>query len=174
MIGETKKPDARNMNLLKLCPACGKTAHTSRKYCDCHADLRQATFIESTNPPQVEKINFESPGLTCNDCPEDCKYCFSFAEPDTNRDGFGGKDCRHQMTGTARCYCCQGQVKIAENFHLISFVEVARAVMERRRAEGNAEALDGENLFQEAAGVIWEQMTEPIRNRINQALQRVG
>jgi hypothetical protein len=172
------------MNLLKLCPACGKTVHATRRYCDCRADLRQATFTESANPPQVEKINFESPGLTCNDCPEDCKYCFSFAEPETNRNGFGGKDCRHQITGTARCYCCQVQVKIATEIGRTNFTELIREIAAERRVKTDsalASDLDvkvaeeeQKNLFQEAADIILRGVTQPIRKRINLALAPAG
>jgi hypothetical protein len=156
--------------LMYICPLCGKTVDMSRRYCNCHANLREATVMESADLLEVKPCNFESPGLNCSDCPEDCMYCASFGEPETNRAGFGGQDCRHKITGKAKCYCCKSQAELALNLGTVSFSQLAREVMEKRRAEGKAE--EGKNVFLKAAEIIREQMEKPILDQIKQKWER--
>jgi hypothetical protein len=98
--------------------------------------------------------------------------CASFGEPEINSAGFGGKDCRHKTTGKAKCYCCQEQIDIALNLKTVNFSKLAREVMEKQRAEGKAE--DEKNVFLQAADIINDEMTKPIRNRINMRREQVG
>ena len=133
----------------------------SRKYCDCHADLRRASVARSAALPAVGPCNFESPGLHCGDCPADCMYCASFAEPETNEAGFGGKECRHRTAGTERCSCCQNQVKLAERLQGLKFT----AMMAETRKE--KKELEAANLFTAAAAVVYGEMTQQILARIN-------
>jgi hypothetical protein len=171
-----KKEAAKQARLMWVCPACKKTVDMSRRYCNCHADLREAATIASVNSPEVGPCNFEAPGLTCYDCPEDCMYCPSFDSPVTNSAGFGGQNCRHNKTGTAKCCCCQAQIKIGIDWqaHNISFSRLAMKVMEGRRANGQAENLAGKNIWFEAADFISEEMKKPVLNRIKQRLDRAG
>jgi hypothetical protein len=169
---EGKKTPAKQAILMNICPSCGKTVDLSRRYCNCHADIRQAATTASYNRPDIGPCNFESPGLTCNDCPEDCMYCSSFGEPKINSAGYGGKDCRHKITGTAKCYCCQAQVGVAIKLDPVNFLKLAREVLQKRREEGKAE--EGKNVFLQAADVIREEMEKPILARINQYRERAG
>ncbi|MDR1315371.1 MAG: hypothetical protein LBK13_00745 [Spirochaetales bacterium] len=169
---EEKKEAAKQTRFMLVCPSCGKTVDMKRRYCDCHADLCNANATASANPPEVGRCNFESPNLTCNDCPEDCMYCASFGEPETNRAGFGGQDCRHKKTGTARCNCCQFQVKIGIKLGSVNFLEFVSGVLEKRRAAGKAE--EGKNPWLEAADIIRGYMENPILNRISRERERAG
>jgi hypothetical protein len=177
MVGEKKdKAPAQQARLMYICPQCGKTVDMSRRYCDCHADVRQASVTASTNLPEVKPCNFESPGLNCGDCPEDCMYCPSFGEPQKNSTGFGGKDCKYFMTGKAKCYCCQAQVKILTDWRAnkVSFSRLVRGVLEGRRAKGEPEDAGGKNIWLEAADVIRNQMEKPVLDRIQQKLDQAG
>jgi hypothetical protein len=176
MVGEKKeKAPEQQFRLMHICPACGKTVDMSRSYCDCHASLREASVTASANSPEVKPCNFESPGLNCSDCPETCMPCASYGLPEANRAGFGGKNCWHKKTGTALCYCCEAQTKLAIDLRdNVSFSQLAREVLERRRAEGKPENLAGKNVFLEAADINRELMEQPVLDRINQKLEQAG
>jgi hypothetical protein len=111
MSNENAEKKAVKLHTVWVCPKCGETVHEDRQYCDCHADLSGAKARISKNPPEIGRCNFETSRFSCNDCPEGCAWCASFGELVTNRAGFGGKDCLHHG-GTARCYCCQSQIKL--------------------------------------------------------------
>jgi hypothetical protein len=160
--------------LMWICPSCGKTVDMSRRYCNCHADVRHAKITASANLPEIGPCNFETERLNCNDCPEDCMYCASFGEPETNSDGYGGKDCRHRF-GSAKCYCCQAQIDLALALRdEMNVSQLVQDVLERRKAAGKPEDAGGKNIWLEAADVIRDQMEEPVLNRINQYRERAG
>jgi predicted CopG family antitoxin len=154
-----------------VCPSCKKTVHISRRYCNCHTGLIHADIKESADRPAIGPCNFETEGLNCGDCPEDCMYCFGFGLPKTNKFGFGGTDCRHN-NGTTRCYCCQAQVKVAIKLSETSFSEIVRDVTEKRRAARDAgeEAGEVKNRCFEIADTIRDMMTERVQARINHVL----
>ncbi|MDR3173382.1 MAG: hypothetical protein LBU19_03950 [Treponema sp.] len=158
--GEAKKAHA-----VLVCPSCGKTAHISRKYCGCHADLSRAKAAMSEEPPEAGPCNFETEGLHCGDCPEGCRRCASFGHPQTNGAGFGGEDCRHNA-GTARCGCCQAQVKIAIKLGKTDFTELIKGLLEKR-APGSPE-----NIYGEIAGFIRSGMVKPVLARINREREK--
>ena len=41
---ETEQEEPRT-NIMWACPSCGKTAHISRRHCDCRAVLRGAAVV---------------------------------------------------------------------------------------------------------------------------------
>jgi hypothetical protein len=101
-------------------------------------------------------------------------YCASFGDPVTNNAGYGGKDCQHRF-GSAKCYCCQAQIDLGIDFRdNVNFSQLARDVLERRRAEGKPENAAGGNVFLEAANIIRELREEPVLNRIKQKWERAG
>jgi hypothetical protein len=168
--------------LMHICPACGKTVDMSRRYCNCHASLIRATTTVSVNSPEVKPCNFESPGLNCSDCPEDCMYCASFGEPATNSAGYGGKDCRHKTTGKSKCYCCQSQVDLALGFGGVNFTTLFSEILAERRSKRNSgvdldvakEEAEEKNIYLEAADVMRHEMEKPVLNRINRKWERAG
>ena len=166
MAVEKKEREGPATSLVRVCPSCNKKAHISRRYCDCHADLRDAGVALSADPPEIAPCNFEAPGLCCGDCPADCAYCASFAETKMNSAGFGGEKCRHRNTGTARCYCCQFQVKLSERLRGLAFTEM----MDELRKE--KPALETANLFTRSAAAIYGMMTQHILARIQREEER--
>jgi hypothetical protein len=156
--------------IVRVCPSCGKTAHLDRKYCDCHADLRNAGATYSAKLPEVGPCNFEAPGLHCGDCPEreGCRYCASFGEPRLNKDGFGGEECRHRTAGSKRCSCCLWQVKLALQIRRADFSGTFKA--QSRDADNRLERAP--NLFFHAASKIYDDMTRQVLARIEQAQER--
>jgi hypothetical protein len=117
-------------------------------------------------PPEIDRCNFETVGLTCADCPETCDWCASFGVDHTNSQGFGGKDCLRRKN-TAHCYCCQAQVKLAAELGQINFGELLRkAVSDKHFPE--------DNHFYKAGDFIAAEMKKPILARINQAQERAG
>jgi hypothetical protein len=158
-----ESPEASNAKqsyTVSVCPNCGKTIHTSRMYCDCHANLRQAKMRITGEPPEIDRCNFETAGLTCADCPETCDWCASYGFDHTNSQGFGGKDCMYRRN-TARCHCCQTQVKLAVKIGTFNFGEIFRNVTAGKH-------------FYEVSEVIADEMKKPILARINQAQERAG
>ena len=163
-----KDPAAPKPGIVRVCPSCGRTAHPDRKYCDCHADLRNAGAMVSAKPPEVGPCNFEAPGLHCGDCPEDCLYCASFGEPRRNKAGFGGEECRHRTAGSKRCSCCLWQVKLALQISRSDFSGTFKA--QSRDADSRQERAP--NLFFHAASMIYDDMTRQVLARIEQAQER--
>jgi hypothetical protein len=169
-----KQAAAQPVRTMWICPQCGKTVDMSRRYCNCHTDVRQATTTNSANRPEVGPCNFETKGLNCSDCPEDCLYCASFGEPAINSDGYGGKECRHRF-GSAKCNCCQAQIDLAINLRdNVNVSQLTMEILARRRAAGKPEDAGGKNIWLEAADVIRAQMEEPVLKRINQYRERAG
>jgi hypothetical protein len=162
MIGG-KKQEAPKTYFVSVCNSCGKTAHISRRFCSCGAELGNAKSFNSSRPPDNGPCNFETRGLSCNDCPEDCLPCAGHGIPQTDFSGFGGKGCRYRV-GSARCYCCQQQVEIAIKLGTVEFSEIISEVMAKRRADGGTSGK--KNIFLEAADVIREEMTKPVLARI--------
>jgi hypothetical protein len=138
-----------------VCPNCGKTVDMRRHYCSCHADLSRSKGVTlSSKPPDVGPCNFETPQITCNDCPEDCAWCPSFAALETNKYGFGGKDCRGRGT-TTRCSCCQTQIKIGLDIN--SHVDLGKIT----------ENMGAGNGMGKLAELMWAEMEKPVLARIN-------
>jgi hypothetical protein len=163
---ETKEAEPQT-RVMWACPSCGKKAHISRRRCDCGAVLRGAATVVSAKPPDCGPLNFEAPGLSCNDCPEGCPYCSSFGIPETNVDGFGGEECRRRTAGAARCSCCRSQAKAAAELGRVDLT----AIISDLRNKGADEAA-GNTLYAKAAGIIREAITRPILARIDQAMER--
>jgi hypothetical protein len=160
---QDESPEASNAKqsyTVSVCPNCGKTVHTSRMYCNCHANLRQAKVRITEEPPEIDRCNFEAVGLTCADCPETCDWCASFGVDHENSQGFGGIDCLYRKNN-ARCHCCQEQVKFAVELGQINFGELFR----------NA---TGGNYFYKSGDYIAAKIKEPILARINQAQEKAG
>jgi hypothetical protein len=153
---------AVKQHFMSVCPSCGKTVHISRNYCNCHARLYRQTVILSEKQPDIGPCNFESPGLTCNDCPENCKWCASFGSSGMNNQGFGGKDCRYN-DGSVRCFCCQAQVKIATDLGKADFSGLFTEAMKKQKPEGEG----GKNILHQSSDFISEEMKKPVLNRIN-------
>jgi hypothetical protein len=168
---EEKRAAAKQTHTSWACPRCGKTVHISRKYCNCHAKLGGNSVTVSEKLPEIGPCNFETDDLNCNDCPENCMYCASFGLPETNKAGFGGKGCQHNMR-TARCYCCQAQVKISIKLSSVAFSEIIREAIEKRKADEKANEV--KNVCLRAADIIFDEMTEPVTARINRARERAG
>jgi hypothetical protein len=160
MMGERQEANAKKLYSVWVCPKCGKTAHIDRSYCDCHAGLTHAKVRITEDPPDVDRCNFESNGLTCADCPETCKWCASFGVGITNSEGFGGRDCLYYSPSSVRCCCCQAQVKLAVEIGKIHFGEL----MGKMNAEN----------FYKMANFIGEQMKAPVLARINAQELRAG
>jgi hypothetical protein len=146
--------ERKKQHTVWVCPKCGKTVHADRRYCDCHADLSCATARLTKNLPEIGPCNFETSGLNCNDCPEDCAWCASFGDPTTNKRGFGGKDCQHNA-GTARCYCCQAQVKLGLEIGESSLSEIMGKITSETQIT-----------FADVAEFIQEKREKPILARI--------
>ncbi|MDR0639227.1 MAG: hypothetical protein LBG27_10095 [Spirochaetaceae bacterium] len=165
-----EEQDEPPINIMWVCPVCRKTAHISRKYCDCGAVLRGAAVAKSTKLPKCGPLNFEVPGLSCNDCPEgySCRHCSSFAEPQTNSAGFGGEECEHRDE-TKRCHCCRSQVEARGRMATFNFSAYMSEIRKRNKA-ANSEA--GNNLFAKAASIIYDEMTAPILARIRREEER--
>jgi hypothetical protein len=148
---EEKKKEAVKPHTVWVCPGCGKTVHADRQYCGCHTDLSGARARLSKTPAEIDRRNFETSRVSCDDCPEYCAWCASFGDLTTNKRGFGGEGCQHN-NGRARCYCCQGQVKLG-----------------LRIGEGRISAIMGnitaKNL-RTMAEVIQEEMEKPVLARI--------
>jgi hypothetical protein len=100
---------------VKRCPSCGASVHIDRAYCACHTNVTWLSFGPSALPPEVDECNIDESGFTCNDCEnvKNCKVCASFGRNAKNPQGFGGKDCVYKSE-TARCICCQAEIKKAE------------------------------------------------------------
>jgi hypothetical protein len=111
MIGKDDEKKTVKKHSVWVCPNCGKTVHYSRLYCVCRCNLSRAASMMAEEPPEIGRCNLETSGLSCDDCPENCAWCAGFGESSTNKQGFGGQDCRHHGE-TSKCYCCQAQVKI--------------------------------------------------------------
>jgi hypothetical protein len=111
---QEEKPEIKKSYPMWVCPGCGKTVHIDRQYCDCHTRLDQAAIRMAEEPPEYDRCNFEMADLTCADCPENCEWCPGFGTRETNSAGFGGKDCLHRNTLSARCSCCLDQVTISD------------------------------------------------------------
>jgi hypothetical protein len=120
----------------------------------------------SEDPPEINPCNFETEDLHCGDCPENCKYCASFGIAQTNRAGFGGKECRHKTTETARCYCCQIQVKLALKIGGKKFSELVKWFLERKDEE--------ENVCVRTAVYIHDEMVKPVLARIDREREQAG
>jgi hypothetical protein len=146
-----------------LCPACGKTAHVSRRFCRCGEALNHAAAAHIAGPPDIGPCNFEIPGLSCDDCPEDCLPCAGYGIPEAAFSGFGGKNCRSHA-GTPRCYCCQAQIKIAINLRKQNISEIIGGVLAKRKS--GKETGEGKNVFLVAAEIILEETAKPVRARI--------
>ena len=77
------------------------------------------------------------------------------------------------MDGTARCYCCRSQAEkakeIAAELHGFAFAE---RIAERRKLNEAAGGEWEENLLALTASVVLEAITQPILERIDQALER--
>jgi hypothetical protein len=164
-IEETKK-QAKKLNTMWVCPNCGKTLHIKRRYCNCHASLDRAKVRISEELPEIGPCNFESSGLNCNDCPENCMWCASFGFPETDNQGFGGKDCRNNK-GTTRCFCCQAQVKLALKIAAVDFSELLREALTKKES-------GAENVFYKTADFINSEMCKPVLARIQQAREKAG
>jgi hypothetical protein len=162
---EKEAAAVKKLNTMWVCPSCGKTVHISRKHCNCHARLLRASVKISGEDPEIGPCNFEAPGLTCNDCPEDCKWCFSFGVLETNKAGFGGKDCRYN-NGSVRCYCCQSQARITLDIVKADFTGLASFILKKQKGE--------ENPFHGMADCIRDAMTRPVLNRIQQRMGEAG
>ena len=162
-----EKQEAPKTSVMWTCPSCGKTAHISRRFCDCHAALRRASVKRSAGLPDVGPCNFEAPGLCCNDCPGGCARCASFVEPRMNSDGYGGEECKNKA-GTERCSCCQFQIKARRRMATFDFSAYMNEIRERNKAANREENNEeGKNLFARAADVIYEEITQQILARIN-------
>jgi hypothetical protein len=162
LIGEDDGKKAVRLNTVWVCPKCGATVHADRRYCDCHADLSGAAARLTKDPPDIGRCNFETSGLNCGDCPEDCAWCASFGEPVTNRQGFGGKDCRHNA-GTARCYCCQYQVKISLRIGESGLGGIMKIITSEKGVT-----------FADAAEYIQAEMEKPVLARISHRMGKAG
>jgi hypothetical protein len=156
------RTNARRSYFVWVCPNCGKTVHISRSYCDCHADIAQAKARITEKAPEVDKCNFETAGLTCNDCPEPCNWCFSFGVNKTNNTGFGGADCRYRKND-ARCYCCQAQVKLAAKLSTDDFWKLM-----------NGSGGMNSTKFYAMADFIRTEMEKPVLARIQHAREEAG
>jgi hypothetical protein len=154
------KSNAKQSFTVSVCPNCGKTVHGSRMYCDCHANLSQAKVRITEEPPEIDRCNFETAGLTCADCPETCDWCASFGVDHENSQGFGGIDCLRRKND-ARCHCCRAQAKISTELGQFNLAELLKKAT-------NAEQ------FYKTGDTIAAEMKAPILARINQALERAG
>jgi hypothetical protein len=163
MIGG-KKQEAPKTHLVLVCPGCGKTAHETRRRCSCGGDLVHAAgAYSSVRPPDCGPCNFETEGLSCDDCPETCAPCSGYGLPKPGRSGRGGKECRRR-TASARCYCCRSQAEIAENLGKENIAAVIGGVLARRR--GGGAPLEERNVFFEAADIIRGIIEKPVLARI--------
>jgi hypothetical protein len=159
MIDDNDEKKTERLYDMWVCPNCGRTVHISRSYCDCHADITSAMVKQSKTPPEIGPCNFETSRLCCNDCPETCKWCPSFASPEPNKKGFGGKDCRHSGS-SARCYCCQAQVKIG--------ISLGKAGISKTMGNMTSKSLHI------MAGIIQEKVEEMVLARINREREKAG
>jgi hypothetical protein len=137
-----------------VCPACGKTVHLSRSYCDCHAGLFRAKALLSESSPQIGRCNHESSRVNCNDCPENCDWCASFGRPEKNPRGFGGKTCAYRSK-TARCNCCQEEIKLDVYLQQTNLQEIIKPVSLKT--------------LKAMSAVIQEALDKPVLARILQA-----
>jgi hypothetical protein len=154
------KSTAKQLYTVSVCPNCGKTVHKSRMYCDCHANLNQAKVRITEEPPEIDRCNFETAGLTCADCPETCDWCASYGVDHANSEGFGGIGCRHRKND-ARCHCCQAQAEISTKLGQFNLGELLRKATNVKH-------------FYEVGDVIAAEMKAPILARINQAVEKAG
>jgi hypothetical protein len=148
-----------------VCPHCGKTVHIGRKFCNCHTSLSRAKVRISKEQPEIGPCNFETSGLNCNDCPEDCKLCPSFGLPETNIKGFGGEGCTYRAN-TTRCSCCQFQVKLAIKIPIADFTKLVRKVVAKQGKQ--------EDVFLTIADQVREELERFVLARINQEREMVG
>ncbi|MDR1252938.1 MAG: hypothetical protein LBK62_12380 [Treponema sp.] len=171
--GETKK-----QYTYWVCPQCGKTADMRRHYCSCHADLSRSKGVAmSSKPPDVFPCNFETPRVTCDDCPEKCAWCPSFAALETNKYGFGGKDCRGRGT-TTRCLCCQTQIKIGLEINaeidINAFLYPKTGIGETDTGGETEEKKDRGKTMGQLAKVMRDYMERPVLARINHNRGQIG
>jgi hypothetical protein len=166
MIGVDDEKKAVKPRTVWVCPGCGSTVHADRRCCDCHTDLSGATARLTEKPAEIDRCNFETPGLNCGDCPENCGWCASYGSPATNSRGFGGKDCRG-YSGTARCYCCRYQVKLALKIAEEGFFRImGDAAIKKDDVTANP--------LKTLANVIRVEMEKPVLARINHAMGKAG
>jgi hypothetical protein len=166
LIDENKKKETVKPHTVWVCPGCGSTVHADRRYCDCHADLSNARARLTEKPADAGRCNFETSGLCCNDCPENCGWCASFGSPVSNSRGFGGKDCRG-YSGTARCYCCRYQVKLALKIAGEGFFRImGDAALKKDDVTANP--------LKTLSNVIRAEMEKPVLARINHAMGKAG
>jgi hypothetical protein len=149
---QAAKQEPEKQYTVLVCPNCGKTVHVRRKYCACHTLLTSAPVKMSEDPPEVKACNFETRSLTCDDCPEFCKWCAGFGALKPNRQGFGGYECLHKEEW-ARCYCCQAQVKIVLK---IVDTDFSGFIIKTES-----------NVFYELADFVSSRIEKPVSARIN-------
>jgi hypothetical protein len=82
--------------LVTVCPVCGMTLHTSRRYCQCHTFLSHAKSRMTTVAPDLGECNINTEEFSCDECAYHCAVCPMF----------GDLRCASRKNDT-RCNCCE-------------------------------------------------------------------